>query len=155
MSAPVFAVTGSRLLTTERHADAIEQGLIWCGKLLGRGALLIHGNARGADTLARLRWERWKLQTLAYPADWDGLGVRAGFVRNTEMAEHPELCLLMAWPHPDPGERSAGTWHMVGECLARSVTVLSGWDLRPILDVPELPPAPAYSGPVPHRKALA
>jgi hypothetical protein len=135
----------------------VEEGLVWCGRLLGRDTVLYHGNARGADTLARLRWERWGLPTLAFPADWAGVGVAAGFVRNQQMVNEMDQsvpCLAMAWPHPDPRERSAGTWDCVRRALAASLTVLNGWTLQPILSVPELPSARAYAGPMPHAEAL-
>lgn len=163
-----LGVAGSRLLTTERHADAVRQGLVWCGKLLGRDTVLVHGDcppaARmldgvlihtdGADRLARDQWLRWGLPHEPHPADWGRLGLKAGPIRNEEMAA-AGADIWMVWPHPDPRERSAGTWDMVGRCHAHGITVLSGWDLLPVLTVPDLPPAPAYAGPMPHAEAIA
>jgi hypothetical protein len=67
---------------------------------------------------------------------------------------HDGAELAMAWPHPDPSVRSVGTWLTVAMCLEASITVLSGWDLRPILEVPDQPPARPYAGPMPHQGAL-
>ncbi len=150
-------VTGSRLLTAERHAAAVEEGLVWCGKLLGRDTVLVHGAAPGLDALASARWSRWGLLVESNPALWHDEGVRAGPLRNARMVatmDQSVPCLAMAWPHPDPGERSAGTWDCVRRALAANLTVLSGWTLQPILEVPELPPARPYRGPMPHREAL-
>lgn len=151
-------VTGSRLLTAERHMDAITEGLTWAGKLLGRDTVLVHGAYRGLDMLANTRWLRWGLPTDPYPALWQIEGLRAGPARNQRMVDTMDMsvpCLVMAWPHPDPAERSAGTWDCVTRCLAAHLTVLNGWTLLPVLEVPELPPARPYTGPMPHAKALA
>lgn len=58
---------------------------------------LIHGAARGADTLAA-RWaERHGIQPVACPALWDTFGRSAGFRRNDAMlALHPDL--VVAFP---------------------------------------------------------
>lgn len=166
---PRLLVTGSRLLTRERHADAVQQGLVFCGKLLGREAVLVHGDCAprvyrdrpgsprhdGLDRLARDQWLRWGLDQLAYPADWAGQGVAAGHIRNEAMVRDlgmgPAIC--MAWPHPDPAVRSGGTWDCVRRALAASVTVLSGWTCTPILSAPDpadLPPRPP-PGMLPHH----
>ena len=129
-------VSGSRHLTPDRHADAVRQGLVWAGTLLGRDTVLVHGDAAGADTIAREQWERWGLPTLAYPAGWDGYGPSAGPRRNEQMAaDGADICMI--WPHPDPREPSAGTWDMAGRALAHSITVISGWTLTPVLEVPD------------------
>lgn len=47
---------------------------------------IIHGGARGVDQ-AGGEWARMKgYEVQVYPADWDRLGKRAGFERNTQMA---------------------------------------------------------------------
>lgn len=151
-------VTGSRLLTADRHAAAIEEGLAHAGRLLGRDTVLVHGDARGLDRLAADRWRRWRLPVEPHLAQWAALGVRAGFARNDFMVTTMDMsvpCLAMAWPHPDPRERSAGTWDCVRRALAADLTVLNGWTLLPILSVPEVPPHPGYTGPLPHASALA
>lgn len=49
--------------------------------------ILVHGDAsRGADRMARdLARAMWWLQEEAHPADWDGQGRAAGFIRNQLM----------------------------------------------------------------------
>lgn len=49
--------------------------------------MIVHGGARGADTLAgRFALERG-LPCLCWPADWNAHGKAAGFIRNRQMAE--------------------------------------------------------------------
>lgn len=167
-------VTGSRLLTSERHSDAVYQGLVQCGKVLGRDTVLVHGacppgnrarnwhgvrvHAEGLDYLAERWWLRWRLPVDPHPADWRREGLAAGPNRNQRMVDTMDQsvpCLCMAWPHPDPRERSAGTWDCVRRALAAGLTVLDGWTLLPIWSVPDLPPSQPYSGPMPHADALA
>jgi YspA, cpYpsA-related SLOG family len=60
--------------------------------------LLIHGDASGADTLAK----EWALKNdvfcQAYPADWEGLGRRAGPIRNQQMLSEGKPHLVVAFP---------------------------------------------------------
>jgi len=65
---------------------------------------VVSGGARGADELG----ERWAKENgipiKRFEADWDGLGKRAGHVRNGEMAAYAEA--LIAFPLQDsPGTR--------------------------------------------------
>jgi hypothetical protein len=58
--------------------------------LLGLTPVIVQGEARGADTLAKRAGLARNIEVLSYPADWDRHGRRAGWVRNQEMAQ----CLL-------------------------------------------------------------
>ena len=74
---------------------------------------IVSGTARGADRLGELYAERTGLYTYKFPADWDGLGKRAGYVRNAEMAkfavEDGSYGVLIAfWDG-----KSKGTKHMI------------------------------------------
>ena len=74
--------------------------------------VIISGCAAGADTLGE-RWasERgWKVNK--YPADWNGLGKAAGFIRNEQMAEAGDALVAFSI------NRSRGTAHMI-DCAKR------------------------------------
>ena len=79
--------------------------------------LLIHGAARGADTLA----EEWaKARGVSYapnPARWAELGRRAGPIRNQEMLDLWAPDGVVAFPG------GAGTADMVARARAAGVTV--------------------------------
>ncbi len=76
-------VTGSRTWT--------DHGLIYATLLDLRDywadpeAVLVHGAARGVDTIAARFWGNWGLLVEPHPADWRRHGKRAGYVRNAEM----------------------------------------------------------------------
>jgi hypothetical protein len=78
---------------------------------------LIHGAARGADTLAaRAAVDLGYEQVEAFPADWEHEGKRAGILRNLQMLdENPDLVIAF-------GE-GRGTSHTVGEALRRGIPV--------------------------------
>jgi hypothetical protein len=63
--------------------------------------------APGADRLAVQFAKRHEVQLYEFPADWDGYGKAAGFIRNKQMAEFSHG-LLAFWN----GE-SKGTAHMI------------------------------------------
>ena len=48
---------------------------------------IVSGGARGADTLGERFANEMGLEISRFIPDWDGLGKRAGYVRNAEMAK--------------------------------------------------------------------
>lgn len=65
---------------------------------------LIHGGARGADTLAMLWAEKNEIPVRCFPADWDKYGKKAGYIRNKQMAEYGEI-LIAFWDGQSKGTR--------------------------------------------------
>jgi hypothetical protein len=69
---------------------------------------IVSGHAKGADTLA----ERWAddhgVEKEIYLPDWDGLGKRAGFVRNQQIIDAADAVLAF-WD-----QKSKGTAHSIG-----------------------------------------
>ena len=47
--------------------------------------IIIEGEARGADTLAKKYAEEKGYEVIPFPADWNGWGKKAGYMRNAEM----------------------------------------------------------------------
>lgn len=79
--------------------------------------LLVHGAARGADSLGA-EWAMARgIETKPFPADWNTHGRRAGPVRNAEMVAHG-LDGLVAFPG------GTGTADMVRQCRAAGVAVM-------------------------------
>lgn len=68
---------------------------------------VVSGCARGVDKLGEFFSQDNSLPLEKYPADWSTYGKRAGYIRNTEMADNAEA-LLAIWD----GE-SRGTKHMI------------------------------------------
>lgn len=74
---------------------------------------IISGCARGADTLGEQFAKEFGLEVKRFPADWDNLGKRAGYVRNAEMAKFAvkddnDGTLIAFWDG-----QSRGTKHMI------------------------------------------
>lgn len=55
------------------------------------GTILIHGDCRGADTIARLIGEELGFNIRSYPADWDAFHIAAGAIRNREMLKKENI----------------------------------------------------------------
>jgi len=83
----------------------------------GQNIRLIHGAARGADSLAAAWASSRGLAATAYPAKWDIHGRSAGFVRNTQMLEEGQPHLVVAFPG------GAGTAMMIRIARSAGVTV--------------------------------
>ena len=85
---------------------------------LPSGTMIIHGAARGADTLAEKVARDLGLPFMFFPAQWELFGKAAGPIRNMKMlACDPDL--VMAF-HKDI-DASKGTKHMVGIAKARGI----------------------------------
>lgn len=74
---------------------------------------VISGGARGADTLGERFAKEFGLEIKRFIPDWDGLGKRAGYVRNAEMAKYSvedynDGMLIAFWDG-----KSKGTKHMI------------------------------------------
>ena len=81
-------------------------------------SLVIHGGARGTDTLAGT-WALWHgVDVQCYPAEWEVYGRAAGFVRNQYMLDVSLPDLVVAFP----GGR--GTADMVRRARASGVPVV-------------------------------
>lgn len=59
---------------------------------------IIHGNARGADSLADRYARENAIDRIVYPANWEGHGKSAGFIRNSMMLNHGKPDKVIAFP---------------------------------------------------------
>ncbi len=60
--------------------------------------VIIQGEARGADTLAKDWAIRNKVMTLSFPANWKQYGKSAGYQRNTQMLKEGKPDIIIAFP---------------------------------------------------------
>lgn len=71
--------------------------------------VIIHGDARGADTLAA-QWARAHgIEVVAFPANWNLHGKSAGPIRNRQMLDEGKPDMVVAFPG------GAGTANMVDQ----------------------------------------
>lgn len=85
---------------------------------LERFIKLVHGAARGADSMAGNWADHRGVLVAAYPAEWELYGKSAGHRRNALMLEREKPDLVIAFP----GGR--GTADMVGKAHAANVRVM-------------------------------
>ncbi len=89
-------------------------------------SLIVHGAARGVDTIAASWAHKRNLPVLSMPAQWAAVGRTAGAVRNLEMlraghalAGHTHNLLVAGFPLPS----SVGTFHCMREAAKRRMPV--------------------------------
>lgn len=99
-------VAGSRGF---KDYDLMTRVLIAMGdfELADKKLSIVSGMARGADQLGVRLANAFGLDLYKFPANWDGLGKRAGFIRNTQMGNFSDG-LLAFWDG-----QSNGTKHMI------------------------------------------
>jgi len=68
---------------------------------------VVSGKARGADSLGERYARENDLPIAEFPADWDTHGKKAGFLRNADMADYADGCVVF-WDG-----KSKGTQHMI------------------------------------------
>lgn len=115
-------VTGSRDWR-DRHAvwNALHEEL----RRSPEGIVVVHGAARGADDIAdRWAWgmhqSGYKVMVEDHPADWNGLGKRAGIIRNQQMVDlGADVC------HAFPLRDSIGTRHCMSRAIAAGIPIIN------------------------------
>lgn len=104
-------------------------------KNLAKIGEIIHGGARGADSIAGAWAISRKVKESVFPADWEKFGKKAGYLRNLQMIEQkPDLVVAF------PG--GVGTKMMMQMAWARKVRVIEVPLTGPAKEVAPPPPAP-------------
>src|SRR6266576_655260 len=80
---------------------------------------IIHGKARGADTLAGDYGRSNNIEVREFPAEWDKYGRGAGPIRNSQMLKEGKPDLVIAFLAPD----SRGTQNMIDQARKAGVEV--------------------------------
>lgn len=75
--------------------------------IVDHNTTLVCGMARGADLMGHSIFKAAGLPIIEMPADWEGLGKRAGFARNDAMGVVADIGLIF-WDG-----QSKGTGHMI------------------------------------------
>ena len=85
--------------------------------------LVIEGEAKGADTLAREWAEARSIPVLSFPADWKKYGKAAGPIRNKLMLDEGKPDLVVAFPS-NGLENSNGTKNMIKQARAAGIKTI-------------------------------
>ncbi|QIS02344.1 DUF2493 domain-containing protein [Nocardia brasiliensis] len=106
-------VTGSRTWTDH---SAIQYAL---APFRSRDAVLVHGNARGADRIAAGIWHAWGEHDEPHPADWEREGRAAGLRRNQRMVDAgADVCLAFIQ------DNSCGASHTADRAQAAGIPTM-------------------------------
>ena len=68
---------------------------------------IVSGTAKGADTLGEKYAKERGFALKQFPADWELYGKRAGYVRNKQMRDYADICIVF-WDG-----KSRGSKHMI------------------------------------------
>ncbi len=81
------------------------------------GFEVVSGAARGADSLGEKYADENGLQVRLFPADWENHGKKAGYWRNSQMADYADGCVVF-WDGV-----SKGTQHMINLAKQKGIQV--------------------------------
>ncbi|HEY2763334.1 MAG TPA: DUF2493 domain-containing protein [Pseudonocardiaceae bacterium] len=116
-------ITGSR---EWRDRDVIRQALLSIASVHGipaRNVTVVHGAARGADSIAAEIAAQLGMVVEPHPADWKTHGKAAGVIRNAEM-----VCLGAGVCLAFPLGRSVGTQDCMRRARKAGITVIDYGD---------------------------
>ena len=82
-------------------------------------SVIISGEAKGFDSLARVYAEAFGKEYIGFPADWETHGKRAGPIRNAQMLTEGKPDIVVAFLRKD----SKGTKNMIDQALKAGVEV--------------------------------
>ena len=115
-------IAGSRdMADYEAAKKAISEAL---GEIGGSAQVrVVSGHCRGADILGERYAREHGLELAVFPAEWNRYGRRAGFIRNTQMAEFAseegsEGALIAFWDG-----QSRGTKMMIGIAEKKGLSI--------------------------------
>ena len=114
-------VCGSRNFTDK---ETIAERMRW---MLNPGDVVIHGGARGADSIAGEVAAKMGLEVIVYKANWERDGRSAGPIRNDLMLKDGKPDAVLAFFNPGT---SRGTQDMVSRARRAGVPVLLGMSTR-------------------------
>lgn len=83
--------------------------------------VLIEGEARGVDRLARIAAQELNIPVLPFPANWKKYGKAAGPIRNQQMLKEGKPTCV--WAFHDNLEESKGTKDMVARAVKAHLPV--------------------------------
>lgn len=86
--------------------DEVIAGMM--GKDGGNGTKaveIVSGTARGADRLGERYGKERGYDVALFPADWDKNGRSAGYIRNWEMAQYANVCVIF-WDGKSKGTKN-------------------------------------------------
>lgn len=125
-------ITGSRDWTDRQRIDDALRA-VWIehrSKPNGRELIVIHGGARGADSIAgdiARRHTSLGVVERVYPARWSEYGRRAGRIRNQQMVDmKPDLCLAFI------KDGSPGATHCAERAEAAGIPVIYYIETTPV-----------------------
>lgn len=91
-----------------------------------RTAVLVVGDARGADAIAEEIWQELGGQVEKHPADWDRHGKAAGFIRNVDMVKAgADVCIAF------PAGKASGTKHCMRAARKAGIPVFNYGEIGP------------------------
>jgi len=113
----LILITGSRDFTDSAFINKkLDNALTVCksGRL---NLIIVHGGAKGADSIAG-NWAKANgIETRVYPADWKTYGKRAGPLRNQQMLDEEKINYGYAFPL----DGSIGTYDMINRLVKHNI----------------------------------
>lgn len=108
-------IAGTRTFDNKQLLFNIMNDIVWTLKL--QNPMVISGTAEGADKLGEEWAEERNFAISRFPPDWNKHGKAAGPIRNSQMADAADICVVF-WDG-----KSKGTKNMIETALSKGLFV--------------------------------
>ena len=115
-----IGIIGSRRRNSEADYDQLEKAFL---EIYKDGDRIVSGGcSQGGDHFAEIIAKKYQIPITIYYAQWDKLGKRAGFARNTDIARDCNVLLALV-----SDDRSGGSEDTIkkAEKMGKSIILLS------------------------------
>lgn len=98
----IIGVVGSRRRDSDIDFKLVEEAFL---KVYDKGDIICSGLcSKGADRFAVILQQKYEIPFIWYPAEWEKYGKKAGFKRNTDIAEQSDILIACV-----ASDRTGGT----------------------------------------------
>lgn len=112
-----------RILITGQRTFAARALMLEVFKGFPKDAIIIEGEAKGADIMAREIGESLGMVVKKFPAKWTKYGKAAGVIRNTQMLDEGKPTVVHAFFEKKTMDKSRGTKNMIKQAKDRGIPV--------------------------------
>ena len=114
-----IGIIGTRKRDSNKDFELCEKAFL---SIYEEGDELVSGGCHyGGDKFCEIIASRYNIPIKIYPAEWDKYGKRAGFIRNTYIAQDSDVIIALL---PNDGSHSNGTEDTIRKAVGKNAKII-------------------------------